>query len=107
MIWWTSSESPLASRGNVTGATRAYVSPLASAACAAGTYCVSICTVRAGSLGRLSSSRPASSGFTTDPWDQKYGVKNATGPLKLAVLRNSVQQLSPVGTSLPAVVGLP
>ena len=38
--------------------------------------------------------------------DQKFGVKKQTGPLKFAEFRKSVQQLSPVGTSLPSVFAL-
>ncbi len=33
----------------------------------------------------------ASDGFSVVACDQKYGVKNATGPLKFPVLRNRVQ----------------
>jgi len=42
--------------------------------------------------------------FSTVGLDQKPGRKKATGPLKLPVLRKSVQHWSPVGTSLPRVV---
>ena len=67
---------------------------------------VSICTALFGSDGRVSRNNPLSFGFSTEARDQKYGRKNVTGPLKLPVLRNRVQQWFPVGTSLPAVVFL-
>ena len=95
---------PSAPTGNEVGATRAKVSPLALVASAAGTCCVSIWNALFGSDGRESRSSPACFASTTAACDQKYGVKKHTGPLKLAVLRNSVQQLSPVAMSLPAVV---
>jgi hypothetical protein len=38
------------------------------------------------------------------PATRSNGVKNAAGPLKLPVLKNSVQHWLPVGTFLPAVV---
>src|SRR6478609_2179438 len=72
----------------------------------AGTCWVSICTALFGSDGRVSMNIPAYFGFSTVGFDQKYGRKNVTGPLKLPVLRNSVQHWLPVGTSLPAVVFL-
>ncbi len=68
--------------------------------------CVSTDTGLFGSDGSVSRNSPPSSGFSTDGLDQKYGRKNVTGPLKLPVFRNSVQQWLPVGTSLPAVVFL-
>jgi hypothetical protein len=57
-------------------------------------------------LGRASRNSPPKAGFSIVGRDQKYGRKNVTGPLKLPVFRNSVQQWLPVGTSLPAVVFL-
>lgn len=58
----------------------------------AGMCCVSIWIALFGPAGRESSIRPAHSGFSMVACDQKKGVKKATGPLKLAVFRNSVQQ---------------
>ena len=58
-----------------------------------------------GSDGRESSSRPEYLASTSAECDQKYGVKKHTGPLKLRVFKNSVQQLSPLGILVPPVVG--
>src|SRR5689334_6706830 len=97
----TSTASPSGLPGNNVGATRAYVSPFASLDRYAGMYWVSICNARFGPDGRVSRNSPARLGFSTEARDQKYGVKKATGPLKLPVLRNKVQQWFPVGTSFP------
>ncbi len=82
---------------------RAQVSPRASVAWTLGMYWVSICSGRLGPLGRLSSSLPARAASASLACDQKYGVKNATGPLKVRVFRNSVQQRSPVGRAVALV----
>src|SRR4051794_1891685 len=78
---WTSGASPPGLPGNSVGATRAYVSPFASLDRYAGTFWVSICNALFGSDGWASRNRPLSVGFSRVGRDQKYGVKNATGPL--------------------------
>ena len=88
------------------GTTQAYVSPFASVAAYVRTCCVSICTALFGSDGRVSRNSPASSGSSIVGFDQKYGTKTVTGPLKLPVFRNRVEHWLPVGTSCPAVVFL-
>ena len=86
---------------------RAYTAPSAAfAPIDAGIHCVSIWNALFGSLGRVSSSLPASSGRDSVVSAQKCGVKNATGPRKFSVLRKRVQHWFPVGTFLPAVTGL-
>lgn len=77
---------PSSPAGNDVGATRAYVWSAASTAIAAGTYCVSIWNALLASEGRESSSMPANSGWTSTERDQKYGVKNATGPFEGAAV---------------------
>gem|GEM_PF-6782026 len=77
--------------------------PFLSAAVEAGTCCVSIWIARFASEGRVSRNMPALPGSSADAFAQKCGVKKATGPLKLAVFRKSVQHWLPVGTSFPSV----
>jgi hypothetical protein len=70
----------------------------------AGTCWVSIGTALVDPEGRVSRDIPGSSVFSMVGFDQRYGMKEVTGPLKLPLLRNSIQQLLLIGTFLPTVV---